>query len=170
MEPKSKGAAPEWLQMEAQLTEQERALRDRFVDEYLVDYDATKACMRVGFSLSFAVEYGKQFICEAYVQKRIKRAEQLKLDAEAAHDYDANRVRAVLMRWAHCDHGPTAVAAARQLCVIMGLDGKPEEEEGSAGVQGGVMMVPAIADVDEWEKTAVQSQQKLTEFARADVR
>lgn len=168
MGPTPKGSLPAWLEMEAQLTEQERALRDRFVDELIVDYDAVAACMRIGFSRTFAGPYAEQFIGEAYVQRRIKLVEQRTLDPELSHDYDANRVRAVLMRWAHSSHGPTAVAAARQLCSVMGLDA-PTKIKQEIEHRGGVMMVPAIASLTDWEKTAVESQQKLAEFSRSDV-
>jgi hypothetical protein len=35
--------------------------------------------------------------------------------------------------------------------------------------RGGVMMVPVIASMDDWERTAVASQVALAEAARSDI-
>lgn len=172
MEPSSTegGKLPAWLVKEPPLNDQERALRDQFVEEYMFDTDGVKACQRLGFSISFAEQYALTFLSESYVQQRIRaRTLAAAPDPERQRGTDEMQVRAVLMRWANCDHGPTAVAAARQLCAMFGFDNKTREEEDDAAL-GGVMVVPGIASIEEWEKTAMASQQQLSEVAQADVR
>jgi hypothetical protein len=172
MEPSSTegGKLPAWLVKEPPLNDQERALRDQFVEEFMFDNDGVKACLRLGFSISFAEQYSLTFLSESYVQQRIRaRTFTQPLDPERQRANDELQLRASLMKWANCDHGPTAVAAARQLCAMYGFDNKTREEDDEAAL-GGVMVVPGIASVEEWEKTAIVSQQKLSEVAQADVR
>lgn len=56
---------------ESPLSEQEKALRDLFVNEYLKDFDPYQAALRVGFMHSFALDWGKRLMGEGYVQKQI---------------------------------------------------------------------------------------------------
>lgn len=57
------------------LTKQEKALRQRFVAEYLADYDAIDAAIRLGYQEAFAQQYAKQFLTEPYTLKLIKEKE-----------------------------------------------------------------------------------------------
>lgn len=161
-----------WVAMEPEFTEQERALRDRFVEEYLVDWSPLNAARRVGFSNAFAEEYAKRFMGESYVRKRIEvMKHRTDLDEEELEAYDKRRIRAQLMREAHDQFstGAARVAALGKLMSLYGMDA-PTRIQQEIEHRGGVMMVPAIASLDDWEQTAMTSQANLAEAARSDIR
>lgn len=57
--------------MEPALTEQEMAVRDLFVNEYVKDFDAYRACIRMGFLSAFAIDQAKTFTADGYVLRKI---------------------------------------------------------------------------------------------------
>ena len=98
--------------MQGALSQDEKALRDLFVSEFLKDRDAFKAALRCGFIKSIAAQYAEDLMACPYVQKKISdhqaslRAnpvayqEQLKeqLQREASNPYSpaAARVAALI--------------------------------------------------------------------------
>lgn len=160
-----------WAAMAPDLSKQERALRDRFVDEYLVDYSPLNAARRVGFSNAFAKEYAERFMTEPYVRQRIKQLETSgQVDEEDLEEYNKKRIRAQLMREAHDQFstGSARVAALGKLMSMYGMDA-PTRITQEIEHRGGVMMVPAIASLDDWERTAMAQQTKLSEAAQSDI-
>lgn len=149
----------------SELSPKEKQLRDRFVDEYILDFDHIAAAMRIGFGASFAQTYAERFMQEPYVQKAIADkqlalAEDERLEAEL----DRRRIRAALMREAHY-RGPGSSHAARvsalaKLAAIRDMDA-PTKIKADVNLRGGVMMVPAIASIEEWETAAQASQGNL---------
>lgn len=158
-----------WAQMEPELTAQEKELRNAFVDQYLVDYDPIRAALRIGFSSAFAEQYAKRFMDESYVAKRISAMQGVDLDEDAAKAYDSKMIRNSLVKELNNPYttGSARVAAVVALMKYHGIDSKTKEKED--GDRSGMMIVPAIANVDDWEKEAVKSQQKLAEDARSDI-
>lgn len=156
-----------WAAMEPELTERERALRDLFVNEYLVDYNEFRAAQRCGFQASFAKDYAIKFMNESYVQKRIKAVEHGPIDGPSKDKYDKERVRAILMKEAldPSSTGSARVSAAAKLAVILGMDA-PTKTINENVNKGGVLMVPAIANLDDWQAIAQASQAKLVADAR----
>lgn len=146
--------------------DRERALRLRFVSEYLVDFDQTAACLRLGFYRDQAIEYAKKLMEEPYVAREISRA--MTRDYGNSSDeqaYNKARIQSQLFREANYK-GPGSsqaarVAALKQLAVMHGMDA-PAKTENVHRIQGGVMAVPAITDLDSWEQAAVKSQEDLT--------
>ena len=167
----STGEAWTWAAMEPELSERERALRDLFVDELLVDGEWVKAAQRCGFQYAFAEEYAKKFEQEAYVQKRIALKRQQPVDPDKLADFDKRIARNVLVQEAQNPNttGATRVAAARNLMIMYGMDA-PTKIQQEVEHRGGVMMVPAIASLDDWERFAQASQQKLAADARSDIK
>jgi hypothetical protein len=161
---------PESVPEPQALTEREQALRNLFVAEYLVDFDQTAAAMRCGFNRQFAIEYGTKFMAEPYVLKKINSVKFQDVDVpEDQDDYDAKRVRSALMLEAHY-RGPGSshaarVAALAKLASLIGMD-KPIKTEQTVNHRGGVMAVPGIASLDDWEKAASESQDALVKDAR----
>lgn len=165
----SENVAGFWAEeaMSQNLSAKERELRDKFVEEYLIDFDQTAAAIRIGFSASFAQTYAEKFMTEPYVRKKISdmqtaMAEDEKIEA----DLDRRRIRAALMREAHY-RGPGSSHAARvaalgKLATIRDMDA-PTKIKADLSLRGGVMMVPAIANLEEWEKAAQASQTDLQE-------
>lgn len=58
-------------QLEPALTEKEILLRDSFVAEYLKDFDAFKACLRLGFLATYATTWAQILIQDGYVQRKL---------------------------------------------------------------------------------------------------
>lgn len=160
----------DFLQIEPEPEGREKALRDFFVQEYLKDYEPVLAAMRCGFMRAFAEEYAVRFMGESYVQRKIKETEFTgPVDAKAEAADDKRKILIGLRREANY-RGPggsasSRVAALAQLARIHGMD-VVKKDKGVRGNRGGVMVVPGIADIDEWEKVASESQDKLVADAR----
>jgi len=150
------------------LTEQEKALRDLFIAEYLVDYDMVAAAMRCGFAASFASDYAKKFMEEPYVRKELSARQTAEPTSEQDEKQSHKRkILAALLREAHNPlvSGASRVAALSRLAAIYGMD---QPEKAPEGVyRGGVMQVPAIADLNDWQTVAIESQARLVEEARS---
>lgn len=151
--------------MAQDLSPKEKDLRDKFVSEYLIDYDQTAAAIRIGFSASFAQTYAEKFMTEPYVRKAIADLQNAMADDEKIEvELDRRRIRAALMREAHY-RGPGSSHAARvsalaKLASIRDMDA-PTKIKSEVALRGGVMMVPGIASLEEWEKAAQASQTDL---------
>lgn len=151
--------------MAQELSPKEKELRDKFVSEYMIDFDQTAAAIRIGFSASFAQTYAEKFMTEPYVRKQIALMQTaLSEDDKLEADLDRRRIRAALMREAHY-RGPGSSHAARvsalaKLASIRDMDA-PTKIKSEMTMRGGVMMVPGIANLDEWEKAAQASQGDL---------
>lgn len=154
----------------ASLNPREKALRDAFVVEYMIDFNSVKAAQRIGFHRQFAIEYAQRFMEEPYVQKKINEIKFKDIPERDMAEYDKKRIKGALMQEAHY-FGPGSshsarVAALGRLATLNGLDA-PKKIEQTLLHKGGVMAVPGIANLDDWEKTAAASQDKLVEHARS---
>lgn len=157
----------ESLELEPELTDREKAVRDLFVDQYVKDYSPVAAAMRCGFMRMFAEQYAQKFMAEAYVRKRIQAVELGETDtSKSSVKKEKAQILAHLRKVAYSDLTPSAarVAALKMLAELHGI---AKSDGGTGGPAGGVIEVPAIASLDEWEKVAVQSQSKLVEDARS---
>lgn len=153
------------IEKDKELSPVEKKLRDRFVEEYFVDYNATSAAIRVGYNKAYAEIYGQQFLCESYVRLRIaKRQAEQAAEPKQEAETDKRRIREMLLREANY-HGPGGSSAARvsalsKLMSLYGMDA-PIKSEKTVTHKGGVMKVPGISSVEEWEKEATSSQENL---------
>lgn len=156
-----------WAAMDAELTDREKALRNMFVDQYLIDYDEIAAAQRCGFQVGFAKDYALKFMSEAYVRQRIEIVKHTKVDEKKMEQFDKETVRSILRKEMHNPHttGAARVQAAAKMAAILGMD-KPVENKTTHIHKGGVLMVPAIANVNDWESMAKASQEKLVSDAR----
>lgn len=111
------------------LTKQEKALRQRFVAEYLADYDAFGAAIRLGYQEAFAQQYAKQFLTEPYTLKLIKEKEA-EFGILTAEDQHRKKIVAGLYREAHSrfNSGSARVAALTQLAKIIGIEAPVKSE------------------------------------------
>ena len=151
------------------LSQAELDLRERFCKEYVHDYDEVSACMRIGYHKSFAIEYAKKFMEEAYVQKRIKELEiEPVLDPREEEELTRRRVRAQLLKEAtYCGPGSShsaRVNALAKLAVIHDMDA-PKKIQADILNRGGVMAVPGIASMEDWTRVAAESQKELSKAA-----
>ena len=111
------------------LTKQEKALRQRFVAEYLADYDSVGAAIRLGYQEAFAQQYAKQFLTEPYTLKLIKEKEA-EFGILTAEDQHRKKIVAGLYREAHSrfNSGSARVAALTQLAKIIGIEAPVKSE------------------------------------------
>lgn len=120
-------------QFESPLTDQERALRDLFVAEYLKDFDALQACIRVGFIHTYATQYAQQFMNEGYVRRQILHFTR-KPAVTADQDSEDRALLESTLKQA-MQHGPYAsrVAAGKAFAELKGWnkpDGTQDAEQG----------------------------------------
>lgn len=111
------------------LTKQEKALRQRFVAEYLADYDSVGAAIRLGYQEAFAQQYAKQFLAEPYTLKLIKEKEA-EFGILTEEDQHRKKIVAGLYREAHSrfNSGSARVAALTQLAKIIGIEAPVKSE------------------------------------------
>lgn len=160
------------LVMQQELSEDEKRTRDNFVTEYLKDRDAWKAAVRVGYLRTVAHEYASFLMQEPYVQREIeRRASEIPTDPKGLRRQRVHNVETLLWELAHYN-GPGAshsarVSAAAKLCNIYDMDGTTKVKA-DVTHKGGVMMVPAIASLEDWEKQAAKSQDELIASSSED--
>lgn len=69
----------------------------RFVDEYLVDLNATQAAVRAGYSAKTAGQIGEQNLKKLEIQKAIReRQEELKMKTEVTQEWVVERYRRIV--------------------------------------------------------------------------
>ena len=145
------------------LSDTEKSLRDQFVKEYIIDYDRYKACIRIGFNHQSALRWGNTFLNEGYVNRKIKDYEFKKAEeTDTQKQEDSAIVLNTLREAAQNGNYNTRVAAASTLAKILGMDKEAKTDE---EFQGGILVIPAIANVEEWELVAVQSQKELVDIS-----
>lgn len=116
-------------EMAETLTKQERTLRQRFVEEYLADYDPVAAAIRLGYQEAFAQQYAKQFLGEPYTLRLIKEKEA-EFGILTEEDQHRRKIVAGLYREAYnrFNTGSARVAALTQLAKIVGIEAPVKTE------------------------------------------
>lgn len=139
--------------------------RDRFIAEYLVDFNGALAYIRAGGPCTTASKMSSQYLREPYVARKIREC----IDSlEEAKLINRKRVLAGLVREANymgigASHS-ARVSAYSKLASILGMDA-PVKVDAKVKFAGGVMLVPFTADPIEWEKKAIEAQKKLKDGA-----
>ncbi len=166
--------ANELLTTEPHMAEDERQLRDRYIHEYLRDSDWSAAALRMGYTQETCLEFAKQMSDCPYVRRKISEATapswiRATPESDAANPYTQDpehiqqQVISTLMREMHAKGGGSSqvgrIAAAKELARIY----KMGEIEDKSKVIQSVMIVPAMGNVDDWEKQAKAQQAKLKE-------
>lgn len=99
--------------LQTTLSPAEKQLRDNFVTQYLIDYDAWAACLRVGFVKSVAMTYAQELMEDPYVRREITRREAEKAaNPEEEKQGKTRQIEAWLVQQATY-RGPGASHAAR---------------------------------------------------------
>ena len=142
--------------------ESQRIMLDRFVEQYLRDYDAVEACRRLGYGGDHALAFAKQFMTYPYVANRIRDVEEAEKDEEDEAEIMRRRVKAGLMREAN-NYGEGSSQSARVAALFaLGKIAGMEKNTVEHTHKGGVMFAPATAtDVDAWESSAMSNQKEL---------
>jgi phage terminase small subunit len=102
-----------------ELTNAEKALRDRFVEEYVIDFSSQNAATRIGYSADYAYDMARKFMLEPYVLQKIK---EVKARAGLITDLDQHRVRLQEMLYTEAQIGRNKVAAINSLKDMLGLN------------------------------------------------
>ncbi|ANO57530.1 hypothetical protein [Vibrio phage vB_VhaS-tm] len=174
----------DFLTGEVSYTQADKELRDRFINEYLRDYNSYAACVRIGFMDEMALETAKQFMEEPYVRRGIadaeaQRAKHLQSEQDddlstlpegfIPHDMETDKQRIVsgLFREAFYK-GPGASHASRvsALGKLADIYKLTKEEQTDDKVASNVMVVPAIGSVDAWEEQASKQQAELKQTVK----
>jgi phage terminase small subunit len=115
-------------QLEQPLTEEQRLLRDHFVDQYLKDFNAFQACIRIGFQVPFAIEWAQRLFQDGYVQRKIQHMTRTQTidDAEAKKLLENE-----LLRIAQCGSDTARVSAIGKFMDMKGWS-KPDGESAGA--------------------------------------
>lgn len=114
-----------------ELDEDEKALRDLFVLEYVKDFHPVNACLRMGLQVPYANDWAIRFMEESYVQQQISNVTgRRQLTEEEVKAKDKELILTTL-RIAMQD-GPHAsrVSAAKQMAAMHGFD-RAEIEDGT---------------------------------------
>lgn len=158
--------------MARELSPREKELRIKFVDEYYKDFNAKRACIRIGYEDSFAGQYATQFLGEPFVQQQIALRAEKPIGKEEQKEEDEKTKRVIRARLlAESNyHGPGSshaarVSALKQLADLYGMEA-PKVIKNEHLHRGGVMQVPGIANADAWEDQAIASQESLVNNAR----
>ena len=149
-------------ELNSDLSRDEMALRIQFVKEYVKDFNAYQACVRLGLLPEFAKAWSKKFMDEPYVQRKISEHCQYgtMADDKAQKTIDENMTLNTI-RDLMCNGGDAArAAAAKMMMSIRGMDSAAKADVTING-RGGVMVVPTISSVDDWEKVAQEQQERL---------
>lgn len=112
--------------MDPQPTEQERALWDKFVEEYTKDYNPVEAAQRLGFNLTFAVEYSKVFLSKPYVQQLLMEHKRTPINEKDHVEKIKAMIEATLVECMQNGQPATRVVAAKTLAGIHGIDQAPD--------------------------------------------
>lgn len=132
----------------------------RFVDEFLVDRDATAAALRAGVARINL----KKRVPAWMGDPRIVRAIQLKTDsADVNKMISPQRIMAGFIDVAFDRNAPPAArnTALRELAA---LNKMYEDDSGKVG--SGVVLIPVAGSLEEWKSMALTAQNKLKEDVR----
>lgn len=147
-------------------------LNTRFIDEYLIDFDHVAAAIRAGIPRLQAKAKSRLMMQDGDILIEIRR----RVDAMQAEEIATpNRILAGLMREAGTAFfNKDRIAALKEAHAILQDSRKnkredkeqQEDEERKSSVGGGVMRVPGIVSLDEWEAAAQKSQGDLKKKVR----
>lgn len=151
---------------ELYMSNREKDLCDRFVTEYLQDYDWYDAAVRVGYPEGYAKDYAMRFKENPYVQRRIAQAKiAAPHDVEGVETEQRRKIINLLMKEANY-HGPGSthggrVAALAKLTSIFGMDA-PTKNESLVTHEGGTTMEHTF-DYGNLDKDGLAMVRKLLE-------
>jgi hypothetical protein len=146
-----------------------------FVHTYVIDFNAKKAAIRLGFPDETAYDTGLIYLGNAFVQlllSEIQKAAGLEsvvtIGQVASKAWEeANRMDTVRDGCA-MTNSSTRLAALNLLAKLLGaMNPKPAAPVGDELPR--VMYVPVQMSADEWGRVAVSSQRKLKESTTIDI-
>lgn len=142
---------------EETLSETAKVYRDAFCREYIKDFNATQAVIRLGApDKQSATTKGSILLAEGYVANQIYQ-----LVRQLRPDDVVSRQQVMARMWLEANsdsnEGATRVKALAHLAKMLGM---MEEKKETSTVSSGVMLVPLV-DVAEWQQSATIAQDLL---------
>lgn len=105
----------------------QKALWDQFIDEYVKDWSPIAACLRVGFNAVYAQEYGKVFLGQPYVQRKIMEYKLKPAIAEKdALEIARKRIESKLLELMECGDAKVMATATKTYAEMNGLMVAPD--------------------------------------------
>lgn len=149
-----------WLddKNEENLSDVEIELYDKFFVEYMHDFNIINAAIRCGFSIAFAKDHGQRMFTSPYIQRKLK--EHYGSD-NATQKSDIELVKATLRNVMLNGTWKDRVSAAGQMKGILGIDAPIKTQQVGSEHRGGVLRLPSIANLNQWEKTAIEHQREI---------
>lgn len=149
------------------LTPKMKMKRDRFISEYIRDFNGPEAYIRAGGPATSAVKMACEYLREPYVTKRVWEVIEAMDEAELI---SRKRVLALFIREANyygigASHG-ARVSAIGHIAKVLGMEQENLNIKGDIRFKGGVMVVPVAPGTDAWEQMAATAQKQLTEGAK----
>jgi phage terminase small subunit len=134
--------------------------RQQFVHEYVKDMNATAACSRLGWVYAYPAIKCNEILREPYTQWYLA-----KFLATCEDSAIITRTQVLLgLREEAFNKGDDAsslsrIAAFRALAKMMGWE--ITRMEGNITLHGGVMKVPVVGNLEEWENQSTKQQEQL---------
>ncbi len=156
---------PTPLQSHLEPEDDNKELRDAFIKEYMRDFSAINAAIRCGHLKPVAEQIAERYMGEPYVAREIQdRIDALDLDPDGIGHATMKRQVIVGLKTQANYHGQDSSHAARinalnTTAKLLGME--PEKKTSIKVNTSGVMTVPGIASISEWEQEATASQNEL---------
>lgn len=121
--------------LQPELSEQDKAIRQRFVEEYLKDFQPLQACSRLGFQLAYANAFAKQFMGEPYVHWLVMETLRSRsVDSEDEIEQDRRLIIRTYREAAQKGPYNSRVSAANALAKLRGWPIEQSEETGEEDI------------------------------------
>lgn len=144
------------------LDDASKAMRQAFVAEYVKDFNATKAVIRMGWNgaIGYIRKKGSELLREPYVQQLIEA-----FLASVKEDAIVTRQRILAGLVTEANNAPEAATRVNAWAHLGKMLGMYVEKKEVNITGSGVMLVPATGTPDDWERAAEESQRKLKQDA-----
>lgn len=152
---------PEWDDLQDRF----KLLRDKFVREYIKDFNGANAMRRLGYKHSAVSVHASKFLAHPYTQWRLRKMME-ELDEKSI--ITRNLVLMGLVREANY-HGVESthsarVSALKSMARILGME--VIKVDGDMKIKGGLLAVPLVKSVKDWETLSRQAQSELKREVR----
>jgi hypothetical protein len=143
-----------------------RAQLDRFVEGLLMGLGSTQAAVFAGVSSARAVRQGGKWRCDPYVREQFTLLrEKLTRDQICSFAELALNVKSIAFDESGATSKQVRVTASALMGRLMGHEA-PSRFNGT--VNGGVLLIPVAASMEEWEAQAVAAQAQLQREVEQD--
>lgn len=156
--------APDIAFKQDELSQFDREVIDKFLLEYIYDYEPELAAIRCGITKTYAKQLAQGFIDTQYFQLKLKEYNSDKnalLDDTELLRRDLVRNLLDILRYNGAEVSQVArISASKEITALMGLSAK-QQTTVEDDCKGGIMLVPSTLGVDEWSSQAIASQAAL---------